>query len=79
MKAKKKLITSLLPEIDQYFQEEDIQANIAKLDQAKRQTVQQQLKQLDIKKERLASSVTKRRESVNAISQQKFISIRRKS
>ena len=36
MKAKKKLITSLLPQIDQYFQEEDIQANIAKLDQAKR-------------------------------------------
>lgn len=59
MKAKKKLITSLLPQIESYFQEEDITRNVADLDKAKELTIQAQLKQLDIKKNRVTNIVAK--------------------
>lgn len=59
MKAKKKLITSLLPQIESYFLEEDITRNVADLDKAKELTIQAQLKQLDIKKNRVTNIVAK--------------------
>ena len=59
MKAKKKLITSLLPQIESYFLEEDITRNVADLDKAKELTIQAQLKQLDIKKNRGTNIVAK--------------------
>jgi len=59
MKAKKKLITSLLPQIESYFLEEDITRNVTDLDKAKELTIQAQLKQLDIKKNRVTNIVAK--------------------